>query len=214
MMAVFSLVILVVWFIRRFSFDYAFEISLGAGVMVNILGFLIADLKYDVTVSIGTLIVMSLVSGVIAMLCDYMKRVLDYTAVERVQFEAACQGCGEYPALRDRETQTFGIASSHYQSHDYRCGFVESENQGRNGNQPRYRHHHHLRLHLIPRVFQGVCHLGCHLAILRRLATKHHLRHHRNLFPGKSAKIISKFFCVFQKISYFSEKFGVLCISL
>ena len=87
MMAVFSLVILVVWFIRRFSFDYAFEISLGAGVMVNILGFLIADLKYDVTVSIGTLIVMSLVSGVIAMLCDYMKRVLDYTAVERVQFE-------------------------------------------------------------------------------------------------------------------------------
>ena len=55
--------------------------------MVNILGFLIADLKYDVTVSIGTLIIMSLVSGVIAMLCDYMKRVLDYTAVERVQFE-------------------------------------------------------------------------------------------------------------------------------
>ena len=87
MMAVFSIVIAVVWFIRRFSFDYAFEISLGAGVMVNILGFLIADLKYDVTVSIGTLIIMSLVSGVIAMLCDYMKRVLDYTAVERVQFE-------------------------------------------------------------------------------------------------------------------------------
>lgn len=87
MMAVFSIVIAVVWFIRRFSFDYAFEISLGAGVMVNILGFLIADLKYDVTVSIGTLIIMSLISGVIAMLCDYMKRVLDYTAVERVQFE-------------------------------------------------------------------------------------------------------------------------------
>ena len=87
MMVVFSIVIAVVWFIRRFSFDYAFEISLGAGVMVNILGFLIADLKYDVTVSIGTLIIMSLVSGVIAMLCDYMKRVLDYTAVERVQFE-------------------------------------------------------------------------------------------------------------------------------
>ena len=87
MMAVFSLVVVVVWFIRRFSFDYAFEISLGAGVMVNILGFLIADLKYDVTVSVGTLIVMSVVSGVIAMLCDYMKRVLDYTAVERVQFE-------------------------------------------------------------------------------------------------------------------------------
>ncbi|MCR5725871.1 MAG: hypothetical protein K6G24_00245 [Lachnospiraceae bacterium] len=87
MMIVFALVIAVVWFIRSFSFDYAFEISLGAGVMLNILGFLIADLKYDVTASIGSLIIMSVVSGLIAMVCDYMKRVLDYTAVERVQFE-------------------------------------------------------------------------------------------------------------------------------
>ena len=87
MIVVFSLVITVVWFIRRFAFDYSFEISLGAGVMVNILGFLIADLKYDVTVTIGTLILMSVISGAIAMVCDYMKRVLDYTAVERVQFE-------------------------------------------------------------------------------------------------------------------------------
>lgn len=87
MMAVFAAVIAVVWFIRRFSFDYSFEISIGAGVMVNILGFLIADLKYDVTVSVASLITMSLISGVIAMMCDYMKRILDYTAVERVQFE-------------------------------------------------------------------------------------------------------------------------------
>ena len=87
MMAVFALVIAVVWFIRKFAFDYSFEISIGAGVMVNILGFLIADLQYDATVSVGTLIAMSVLSGLIAMLCDYMKRVLDYTAVERVQFE-------------------------------------------------------------------------------------------------------------------------------
>ena len=87
MIVVFALVITVVWFIRRFSFDYSFQISLGAGVLVNILGFLIADLKYDVTVSVGTLIIMSLLSGIIAMFCDYMKRILDYTAVERVQFE-------------------------------------------------------------------------------------------------------------------------------
>ena len=87
MIVVFALVITVVWFIRRFSFDYSFQISLGAGVLVNILGFLIADLKYDVTVSVGTLLIMSLLSGIIAMFCDYMKRILDYTAVERVQFE-------------------------------------------------------------------------------------------------------------------------------
>ncbi len=87
MMVIFALVIAVVWAIRRLPLDYAFEISLGAGVMVNILGFLIADLKFDATVSISTLIIMSVVCGIIAMLCDYMKRILDYTAIERVQFE-------------------------------------------------------------------------------------------------------------------------------
>lgn len=87
MAAVFAAVIAFVWVIREFSLDYAFEISIGAGVVVNILGFLIADLKYDTTVKIGTLIFMSLISGIIAMLCDYMKRILDYTAIEKVQFE-------------------------------------------------------------------------------------------------------------------------------
>ncbi|MCQ2495770.1 MAG: hypothetical protein MJ131_04170 [Lachnospiraceae bacterium] len=84
---VFALVITVVWFLRKFSFDYAFEISIAAGVVVNIIGFLFSELKYGTTVNIGVLIFMSLVSGVIAMLCDYMKRVLDYTGIERVQFE-------------------------------------------------------------------------------------------------------------------------------
>ena len=84
---VFALVIATVWFLRKFSFDYSFEISIAAGVVITIIGFLVADLKFDVTVKIGTLIFMSIISGFVAMLCDYMKRVLDYTAIERVQFE-------------------------------------------------------------------------------------------------------------------------------
>lgn len=87
MIVVFTLVIVVVWAIRRVPLDYAFEISIGAGVVTNILGFLIADLKFDCSVNIGSLIGMSLVCGLIAMLCDYMKRILDYTRIERVQFE-------------------------------------------------------------------------------------------------------------------------------
>lgn len=87
MIVVFTLVILVVWAIRRIPLDYAFEISIGAGVVTNILGFLIADLKFGCSVNIGSLIGMSLVCGLIAMLCDYMKRILDYTRIERVQFE-------------------------------------------------------------------------------------------------------------------------------
>lgn len=87
MIVVFALVIVVVWAIRRIPLDYAFEISIGAGVVTNILGFLIADLKFECSVNIGSLIGMSLVCGLIAMLCDYMKRILDYTRIERVQFE-------------------------------------------------------------------------------------------------------------------------------
>ncbi|MCR5330426.1 MAG: hypothetical protein K6E62_04470 [Lachnospiraceae bacterium] len=85
--AVFTLVVIVVWLIRQFSFEYALVISIGAGVITNILGFLIADFKYSSTVNVGTLILMSLLAGFIALIGEYFKRVLDYTAIERVQFE-------------------------------------------------------------------------------------------------------------------------------
>ena len=85
--AVFALVITVVFVIRQFSFEYALVISIGAGVVTNILGFLVADLKYSSTVRIGLLILMSIVCGLIAYAAEFFKRVLDYTAIERVQFE-------------------------------------------------------------------------------------------------------------------------------
>lgn len=87
MMIVFAMVILVVYIIRQFSFDYSFVISIGAGVVVNILGFLISDLRFNVTVQVGTLLWMSIVSGFVAYLVEFMKRVLDYSGIERVQFE-------------------------------------------------------------------------------------------------------------------------------
>ena len=85
--AVFALVIIVVFIIRQFSFEYAFVVSIGAGVVTNILGFLIADLKFSLTANIGVLALMSVVGGIIAYIVEFMKRVLDYTSVERVQFE-------------------------------------------------------------------------------------------------------------------------------
>lgn len=87
MLVVFSLVIITVFCIRKFSFDYAFLVSITAGMIVNIIGFLVADLKYSVTVNIGILILMTILSGVVAVIVEFIKRVLDYTAVERVQFE-------------------------------------------------------------------------------------------------------------------------------
>ncbi|MCR5684980.1 MAG: hypothetical protein K6G81_06090 [Lachnospiraceae bacterium] len=85
--AVFAMVIIVVFIIRQFSFEYAFVVSIGAGVVTNILGFLFADLKFSLTANIGVLALMSVVGGLIAYVVEFMKRVLDYTSVERVQFE-------------------------------------------------------------------------------------------------------------------------------
>ena len=85
--AVFALVILTIFIIRRCSFDFAFIVSIGAGVLANILGFLVAVLHFNVSVNAGKLILMSLVSGVVAIVIEFFKRVLDYTAIERVQFE-------------------------------------------------------------------------------------------------------------------------------
>lgn len=85
--AVFAVVIIAVFIIRKFSFDYSFVISIGAGVVINIIGFLIGDLKYDVMVNVGSLIWNSLLCGAIAMLLELFKRILDYSAIERVQFE-------------------------------------------------------------------------------------------------------------------------------
>ncbi|MBP5159134.1 MAG: hypothetical protein ILP10_02425 [Lachnospiraceae bacterium] len=86
-MAIFALVIVVIFAIRKFSFDFSFEIALVAGMVINIIGFLVGNLKFGLSVSIGGLILMSILSAAIVLVLYFMKRLLDYTAVERVQFE-------------------------------------------------------------------------------------------------------------------------------
>ena len=54
---IFSLIIMVTYFIRRMSFDYAFEISIVAGALVGILGFLISYLILNKTDQIFSMIV-------------------------------------------------------------------------------------------------------------------------------------------------------------
>jgi len=84
---VFSLVILIVFLLRRLPFDYSFLISIGVGAVVNIIGLLVGSLKFDLSISVGTIIFMTLICALIAIASDFMKRVLDYTAIEHVQFE-------------------------------------------------------------------------------------------------------------------------------
>ena len=86
-MAVFAVVIIVIVLVRSLQMDYAFEISLGIGTGVMILGYIIGSLKYEMDFAIGAMLIGSLFSMGIVFVCLFFYRVLNYSAVERVQFE-------------------------------------------------------------------------------------------------------------------------------
>ncbi len=84
---VFALVITLVYVIRRLKIEYAFEIAIGAGTITTIIGFLIVDLRLGIPKQIGAMILGTLISALIVIIIQFFRRVLDYTAVENVQFE-------------------------------------------------------------------------------------------------------------------------------
>lgn len=84
---VFALVITVVYVIRRLKIEYAYEIAIAAGAITTIIAFLIVDLRLNVPKQIGAMILGTLLSAIIVVVIQFFRRVLDYTAVENVQFE-------------------------------------------------------------------------------------------------------------------------------
>ncbi len=81
---IFSLVILVVFLIRIQKIDYGFELSIGAGTLVELLGFLITGLASG---EILTVIVGSIASGIIVLVVWFLFLALDYAASEDLQFQ-------------------------------------------------------------------------------------------------------------------------------
>ena len=84
---IFSVILTMVYIIRRQKMDYAYGISVAAGAIVNILCFLISDLKLDFSEQIFSMILGTIGSAILAYVILFFKQALDYTAVERVQFE-------------------------------------------------------------------------------------------------------------------------------
>ncbi|BCJ96286.1 hypothetical protein acsn021_38550 [Anaerocolumna cellulosilytica] len=84
---IFSLVTIVTFIVRRMKFDYAREGAVAAGSLTCIIGFLISDLRLDVSNQIGAMILGTLVSGIFAIIIQFFRLALDYTGVEHVQFE-------------------------------------------------------------------------------------------------------------------------------
>ncbi len=85
--AVFFVMILVMYLMRKISMEYVFEISIAVGAIVCILGFLLADMKLQTELNIVTMVFGTVGSMLIALVFQFFRLALDYTAVERVQFE-------------------------------------------------------------------------------------------------------------------------------
>ncbi len=84
---IFILILLVTYFVRRMTFDYAFEIGIAAGTLTCVLGFLVSNIILNNTKQILSMILGTLASGVIVYIIHFFKLTLDYSGVERAQFE-------------------------------------------------------------------------------------------------------------------------------
>lgn len=85
--AVFFVMILVMYLMRKLSMEYVFEISIAVGSIVCILGFLVADMVMQTELNIISMVFGTVGSLLIALVFQFFRLALDYTAVERVQFE-------------------------------------------------------------------------------------------------------------------------------
>ena len=86
---VFILITLIVYVIRTREITHAFEVAIVTGCIVHLLTFLIAELTNDIKIpmSIGALILGTIGAGILAFIVQNFRCALDYTTVERVQFE-------------------------------------------------------------------------------------------------------------------------------
>ncbi len=87
MIAAFAVTVLVVYLLRRMSVDYSWTIAMVAGAMVNVVCLLIGDLMYDVNLSVGSVLLGSLLAMLVAKVIEFFRFCVDYSRTEKVQFE-------------------------------------------------------------------------------------------------------------------------------
>ncbi|MGL6173489.1 MAG: hypothetical protein ACRC1P_02625 [Cellulosilyticaceae bacterium] len=84
---VFIVVFLSVYIIRRLSIDYAPYIAVAVGGAMNLLGFGTAILFLNIDINVFLLVGMTILSVILAIICQFTSKVLDYSRAEVVQFE-------------------------------------------------------------------------------------------------------------------------------
>jgi len=85
--AAFGITIMVVYLIRRMSFDQVWTIAMVAGAMTDIVILLVGDLIYDINISVAGALLGSLLALAVAKVLEFFRFCVDYSRTEKVQFE-------------------------------------------------------------------------------------------------------------------------------
>ncbi|MDE6916918.1 MAG: hypothetical protein K2P39_09000 [Lachnospiraceae bacterium] len=86
-LAAFVAAVIVVYFIRRLSVDYAWTIAMVTGALLEVLVLLFGDLMYNTNLSVVGLIIGSVLSVVLSKILEFFVFNVDYSRTEYVQFE-------------------------------------------------------------------------------------------------------------------------------
>ena len=83
----FAVTIVIVYLIKRMSVNYSWTIAMIAGAIADVMILLIGDLIFDTNVSIVGIIIGTVFSILIAKIVEFFAFHVDYSRVEKVQFE-------------------------------------------------------------------------------------------------------------------------------
>ncbi len=87
MIITFAATIIVVYLIRRLKFNFAWQVALGAGIIVCFVTLLVSSSVLDADVGIGGAILSLFVSALIVLVLQFFIFNVDYSRAEYVQFE-------------------------------------------------------------------------------------------------------------------------------
>lgn len=83
----FALTVIVVYFIRRMSINYAWTIAMATGALADILIILVGDIMYHTNISIIGLIFGTILACIVVRIIQFCVFDIDYSRTEKVQFE-------------------------------------------------------------------------------------------------------------------------------
>ena len=85
--AVFAVIVLIVAIIYKLSFDYSWYVAIAIGGVFEIILFLVGNVTTGADMSLTSVVIGSLISVIVAAVVQFWKTVVDYSKVEKTQFE-------------------------------------------------------------------------------------------------------------------------------